>query len=76
MADVPEHLLKRSQERRKALGLPVEGGDAGEAAPEAPASHEPAPAHSWATPTPAAPAPVSSWEHSSGHHNSGGDDGN
>jgi menaquinol-cytochrome c reductase cytochrome b/c subunit len=38
MADVPEHLLKRSQERRKALGLPVEGGDEGEAAPEAPAA--------------------------------------
>jgi hypothetical protein len=51
MTDVPEHLLKRSQERRKALGLPVEGdeGDAGaaeetpaaeteEAAPEAPAA--------------------------------------
>jgi hypothetical protein len=32
MADVPEHLLRRSQERRKALGLPVEG-DEGEAAP-------------------------------------------
>jgi quinol---cytochrome c reductase cytochrome c subunit, bacillus type len=31
MADVPEHLLRRSQERRKALGLPVEGGDEGEA---------------------------------------------
>ena len=31
MTEVPEHLLKRSQERRKALGLPVEGdeGDAG-----------------------------------------------
>ena len=27
MAEVPEHLLKRSQERRKALGLPVEGDD-------------------------------------------------
>jgi hypothetical protein len=25
MADVPEHLLKRSRERRKALGLPVDG---------------------------------------------------
>jgi len=35
MADVPEHLLKRSQERRKALGLPVEGEEAGEAAPAA-----------------------------------------
>jgi hypothetical protein len=47
MADVPEHLLRRSQERRKALGLPVEGADEGEApaaedvapdAPEAPAA--------------------------------------
>ena len=27
MAEVPEHLLKRSQERRKALGLPVEGDE-------------------------------------------------
>src|SRR6185369_5579170 len=35
MAEVPEHLLKRSQERRKALGLPVDGEDAGEAAPAA-----------------------------------------
>jgi hypothetical protein len=36
MAEVPEHLLARSRERRKALGLPVEGeeGD-GEAAAEA-----------------------------------------
>jgi hypothetical protein len=35
MAEVPEHLLKRSQERRKALGLPT-GEDGGEA--EAPAA--------------------------------------
>ena len=38
MAEVPEHLLKRSRERRKALGLPVDGeeGDAPEAeAPDA-----------------------------------------
>jgi hypothetical protein len=48
VAEVPEHLLRRSRERRKALGLPVEGdddatestpdetpaADAGEAAPE------------------------------------------
>ena len=27
MAEVPEHLLRRSRERRKALGLPVEGDD-------------------------------------------------
>ena len=35
MAEVPEHLLRRSRERRKALGLPVEGDDdATESAPE------------------------------------------
>jgi hypothetical protein len=34
MAEVPEHLLRRSKERRKALGLPVDGDDD---APEAPA---------------------------------------
>src|SRR6478736_5312568 len=36
MADVPEHLLRRSAERRKALGLP--GGEEG----EAPAAETPA----------------------------------
>ncbi len=44
MTDVPEHLLRRSQERRKALGLPVEGDDGEETAPvaadEAPAGEE------------------------------------
>jgi hypothetical protein len=35
VAEVPEHLLKRSRERRKALGLPVEGEDPEEAAPAA-----------------------------------------
>ena len=35
MVDIPEHLLQRSKERRKALGLPVEGDDdATESAPE------------------------------------------
>jgi menaquinol-cytochrome c reductase cytochrome b/c subunit len=50
MAEVPEHLLKRSRERRKALGLPVEGEEAeapaAEAAPDAGAvtpAEEPAP---------------------------------
>ncbi len=42
MAEVPEHLLKRSQERRKALGLPVDGDDGGEAAPAADAPEAPA----------------------------------
>jgi hypothetical protein len=44
MAEVPEHLLARSRERRKALGLPVEGEEGGEAAeagaPEAPSEAE------------------------------------
>ncbi|MGQ0826192.1 MAG: menaquinol-cytochrome c reductase cytochrome b subunit [Actinomycetota bacterium] len=35
MAEVPEHLLRRSRERRKALGLPVEGEDPDDATPEA-----------------------------------------
>jgi menaquinol-cytochrome c reductase cytochrome b/c subunit len=43
MADeVPEHLLKRSRERRKALGLPVEGEEPEAAAPETPAEEAPA----------------------------------
>jgi hypothetical protein len=36
MAEVPEHLLRRSKERRKALGLPVDGDD------DAPAADAPA----------------------------------
>ncbi len=40
MTEVPEHLLKRSQERRKALGLPVEGEEAPAEAPEAAAPAE------------------------------------
>src|SRR5919106_1415006 len=41
--EVPEHLLQRSRERRKALGLPVPGEE-GEAAPAAEAPAEEAPA--------------------------------
>jgi hypothetical protein len=41
VAEVPEHLLKRSRERRKALGLPVEGDDdATESAPADDASQD------------------------------------
>ena len=40
MVDIPEHLLQRSRERRKALGLPVPGEEGGEA--EAPAADAPA----------------------------------
>jgi hypothetical protein len=45
VADVPDHLLQRSRERRKALGLPVEG----EEGAEAPAGETPAPAEGEAT---------------------------
>jgi hypothetical protein len=41
MVDIPEHLLQRSKERRKALGLPVPGEEGGEA--EAPAADAPEP---------------------------------
>jgi mono/diheme cytochrome c family protein len=60
LTEVPEHLLRRSKERRSALGLG--GGDAGaeSPAPAAPAAESAAPAA--ATPAvadaPAAPAPV------------------
>lgn len=56
MTEIPEHLLKRSKERRAALGLPGgEGGDAASGSGDAPAdSGSTAPA----TPAKAAPAPV------------------
>jgi quinol---cytochrome c reductase cytochrome c subunit, bacillus type len=40
MAEIPEHLLRRSQERRRALGLPVEGEEPADApaAEDAPAA--------------------------------------
>ena len=52
MTEIPDHLLKRSRDRRAALGLG--GDDAGEAAPaaDAPAAATPAPT---AAATPAAP---------------------
>jgi menaquinol-cytochrome c reductase cytochrome b/c subunit len=51
--EVPEHLLRRSAERRRALGLPVPGDEGApeEAPPEAPAADAPADA-------PAAEAPA------------------
>src|SRR5438045_1600178 len=52
MADVPEHLLKRSAERRKQLGL---GGDGGDETPaEAPAADTPGEGAPAETPAPAA----------------------
>ena len=53
MVDIPEHLLQRSKERRKALGLPVPGEEGGEA--EAPGNDVPAEAGADA---PAVAAPV------------------
>src|SRR5262245_27596480 len=55
MVDIPEHLLQRSRERRKALGLPVPGEEGGEA--EAPAAEAPA-AEAPAAEAPAAEAPA------------------
>jgi menaquinol-cytochrome c reductase cytochrome b/c subunit len=52
VAEVPEHLLRRSLERRKALGLPVPGEEGGDADAETPPAAEPA-----AGP-PAGPAPA------------------
>src|SRR5829696_4609472 len=43
MVDIPEHLLQRSKERRKALGLPVPGEEGGEV-PAAEAAEAAAPA--------------------------------
>lgn len=59
MTEVPEHLLRRSRERREALGLP--GGEGGDAAPAAasasPATTDaPAPAAAAAAAAPAVPA--------------------
>jgi hypothetical protein len=54
VTEIPEHLLQRSKERRKALGLPVEGEEGGEAA--APAAAEAAPAEAAPAAETAAPA--------------------
>lgn len=53
MTEIPEHLLKRSRERRAALGL---GGD--DAPADAPAETSPVPAAAAATPAPAPAAAV------------------
>jgi len=54
--EVPEHLLRRSAERRRALGLPVPGEEEGAPAEEAPA--EEAPAAEAPADAPAAEAPA------------------
>ena len=55
MAEVPEHLLRRSKERRKALGLPVEGEEE-DAAPATAADDTPEAESDEAAPEPAAAA--------------------
>jgi hypothetical protein len=56
MVDIPEHLLQRSRERRKALGLPVPGEEGGEA--EGPAAEAPAEAAPAEAPAADAAAPA------------------
>ena len=59
MTEIPEHLLKRSRERRDAAGLPSEGGEAAASSPAAaavPAKAAAAPAPAKAAAPPAAPA--------------------
>ena len=72
MADIPDHLLKRSAERRKALGLPAKDGDAvdeassdapAEAGVEVPAIEPAAPAEG---PTPAVDPPAAGGESKGG----------
>ena len=58
MTEVPEHLLQRSKERRKALGLPVPGEEEGDAPAEATDADAPAEAaEAPAAEAPAADAP-------------------
>jgi len=73
MTEIPEHLLQRSKERRKALGLPVPGEEAGgepagEEAPaaEAPEAEAPAAAGVPAAEEPEAEAPAADVETASG----------
>ncbi len=54
MTEIPEHLLKRSRERREAAGLPTEGGAAGGAS----TSSTPAPVAATPAKPAAAPAPA------------------
>jgi hypothetical protein len=54
--EVPEHLLKRSAERRRALGLPVPGEEGGAPAEEAPAEATEPPAATTAAAEPPAAA--------------------
>jgi mono/diheme cytochrome c family protein len=64
VTEIPEHLLKRSRERREAAGLPTEGGEAAATTPTpaaatpAKAAAAPAPAKAAAPAAPPPPKPV------------------
>ena len=60
MTEIPEHLLRRSKERRSALGLGGDAGTTGDAAPvgDAPGQAAAAPAAPSTQVTPAAPKPA------------------
>ena len=79
MTEVPEHLLQRSKERRKALGLPVpgeeEGGGAAPAEAEPPAAAEAAPPEVEAAEAPAAAAADAPAAGGNGDGEGGGDRG-
>ncbi|MFI5053486.1 MAG: menaquinol-cytochrome c reductase cytochrome b subunit [Acidimicrobiia bacterium] len=62
MTDIPDHLLQRSKERRRALGLPVPGEEAGEPAGEAEAPVADVPETVGAGASDAAPAAAASSE--------------
>jgi menaquinol-cytochrome c reductase cytochrome b/c subunit len=71
MTEVPEHLLQRSRERRKALGLPVPGEEGGQAA-EAPAEPPAEAAEAPAPETPPAPEPAEAPAAEAGGESQGG----
>jgi hypothetical protein len=73
MAEIPEHLLARSKERRKALGLPVPGEEGGEApaADEGAAAGAPPAGGGGDTP----PPPTGGGGDAGGDDAGGGDDG-
>ncbi len=56
VTEIPEHLLKRSRERRQAMGLPSDGEPAADT-PSTPSAASPAPVKA-AAPTPAKAAPA------------------
>jgi menaquinol-cytochrome c reductase cytochrome b/c subunit len=70
MTEVPEHLLQRSRERRKALGLPVPGEEGG--TPEAPAEQPGEAEEAPAPETAAAPEPAEAPAAEAGDESRGG----